>query len=371
MVKVKKDKLLLGPKDIKPSSNKFEILGVLNPAAVRLKDGRILLYIRVVERLKKTEDSRYFYVPRFAGKNNFKVVIDKFSKSKVTGEDKIAIIFKNDTKRLTFISHFRRVYLDKSGLKILKIEQKPSFFGLKHDGELGVEDPRITKINKKYYMTYVGLSRREGISTYLAESDDVIRWKRLGIIFGEQDKDVVLFPEKIKNKYVCFDRPEGNFEFSTPHIWIAFSPDLIHWGKLDAVNLGGKNKDFSRIGAGPPPIKTEKGWLQIFHAVTKGVPKGFWISIKKIFGYVYSDLDDYTIWAALLDKNNPKKLLAKSHLPIIIPKKKYEISFENKKVVFPTGIIQDRKDILLYNGVGDKFVSVKKIKLSEIMKNLD
>ena len=144
MVKIKKDKLLLVPEDFKPSSNKFEVLGVLNPAAVRLKDKRILLYIRVIERLKKTKDANYFYVPRFVGKDKFKIKIDKFPKSKVVDQDKIAIIFKNGTKRLTFISHLRRVFLDKKGLNILKIEQRPSFYGINNGAELGVEDPRIT-----------------------------------------------------------------------------------------------------------------------------------------------------------------------------------------------------------------------------------
>ncbi|MFH1327193.1 MAG: hypothetical protein ABIH59_03645 [archaeon] len=372
MVTIKKDKLLLAPKDIIPSSSKFEVLGVLNPAATRLKDGRIILYIRVIERLKKRKDEKYFYVPRYVGKNKFQIKIDKFSKKQVIGEDEIAIIFKNNIKRLTFISHFRKVYLDKSGLNILKIEQKPGFFGIKDDSEFGVEDPRITKIKDMYYMTYVGLSKREGISTYLASSKDAIKWERKGIIFGEQDKDVVLFPEKIKGSYVAFDRPEGNFEFSTPHIWIAYSKDLIHWGRLKAVQLSPKHKDFSRSGAGPPPIKTDKGWLQIFHAVTNIQPKGFWTEIKKVFGYDLSSSPDiYAVWAALLDNKDPKKLISRSHIPVIIPKKKYEISFEGKKVIFPTGIIKDGKYVLLYSGAGDIHVTVKKIKIKDILNSLE
>lgn len=372
MIKIFEDKVLLSPKDFAPTSSKFEVLGVLNPAAVRLSDGRILLYVRVIEKLKKRKDERYFYAPRYSGKDKFKVVIDKFPHSSVVGEDEIAIIFKNNTKRLVFVSHFRRVYLDKTGLKVLKIEQTPSFFGLAHDAELGVEDPRITRIGKTYYMTYVGLSRAEGISVYLAESSDALHWKRHGIIFGEQDKDVVIFPEKIKGKYVCFDRPEGSFSFSAPHIWVAYSKDLVHWGKLDALELSSQHTDFNRSGAGPPPIKTSKGWLQIFHAVTTNKPKGFWIEMKKMLGYsIEPGPDVYAVWAALLDKNEPKKILARSHVPIIAPRKKYEISFEGKKVVFPTGIIEDSEHILLYSGAGDQYVTVKKLRLNDILHALD
>ncbi|MBU0958970.1 MAG: hypothetical protein KKB31_03415, partial [Nanoarchaeota archaeon] len=265
MIKIRDEKVLVKPEDLKPSSKEFEVLGVLNPGALRLKDGRIVIYVRVIERLKKTEDSRYFYSPRFVGKERFEIKIDKFSKRSVEGNSNMDISFKDGTKRLTYISHFRRVVLDKSGFKILSLEQKPAFYGTCLNAELGVEDPRITKIKDFYCMTYVSLSRREGVSTCLAISKDGFNWERKGIIFGEQDKDVVIFPEKIKGRYVAFDRPEGNFEFAPPHIWVAYSKDLQYWGKLKGVFFSKKSIDFHRSGAGPPPIKTEKGWLFIFH----------------------------------------------------------------------------------------------------------
>src|SRR3989344_4313805 len=373
MVRIEKEKLLLYPKDIKPSSRRFEVLGVLNPGALRLSDGRIVLYVRVIERLKKIQDKKYFYVPRFAGRNRFQIKVDKFPKENIVRWDNLAIEFENGTKRLTTLSHLRRVFLDKSGFKILKIEQNPGFYGTLNNAELGVEDPRIVKIDGKYYMTYVGLSRDEGISTYLAVSENGIKWERKGIIFGEQDKDVVLFPEKIKDKYVAFDRPEGNFEFSTPHIWIAYSKDLLHWGELKTIQLFPKHKDFFRSGAGPPPIKTEKGWLFIFHEVTSQQSSGFWLNVKRFFGIkIKPGPDVYNVWATLLDLNNPEKLIATSSNPIIIPKKKYEISFEGKRVVFPTGIVLDKKGkyILLYSGAGDIYVTVKKIKIDDVLRIL-
>jgi len=373
MVKVKISKILVKPEDIKPSSKKFEVIGVLNPAAIRLKNRKILLYVRVIERLKKFKDFRYYYSPRFVGKDKYRITIDKFPKSKVAGGDDFGFDFKNKTKRLTCISHLRRIFIDEKGFKILKIEQKPGFYGLLGDGELGIEDARIVEIENKYYMTYVGLSRREGISTYIAVSDNCIEWKRLGIIFGQQDKDVVLFPEKIKGKYVTFDRPEGNFEFSIPHIWIAYSNNLLHWGELKSVNLSLKHEDFDRIGAGPPPIKIDKGWLFLFHAVTALNPSGFQYSIKKVFGIkVEEGPPIYAVWVALLDKDNPGKLIARSNHPIIVPTKKYEISLEGKRVIFPTGLVSNDncKSLLVYSGAGDKVISVKEIRLKDIMKEL-
>ena len=306
MVGLRGDKLLVTPRDMKPSSNNFEVLGVLNPGALRLPDGRILLYVRVIEKLKKTSDSRYFFSPRLSGKEKFQIKIDRFSKRSVEGNTDMDVSFKDGTKRLTYISHLRRVILDESGFKILKVEQKPSFYGISGNAELGVEDPRITKIGDIYYMTYVALSRKEGVSTCLAYSKDGFNWERKGIIFGEQDKDVVIFPEKIKGRYVAFDRPEGNFEFSPPHIWIAYSKDLEYWGKLKGVFFSKTHVDFSRSGAGPPPIKTDKGWLFLFHGVTKSHPKIFLRKIKKLFGIeIEEGKEIYAVWASLLDLNNP------------------------------------------------------------------
>jgi len=223
-------------------------------------------------------------------------------------------------------------------------------------------------------MTYVSLSRNEGISTSLAVSKDGLNWERKGIIFGEQDKDVVLFPEKIKDKYIAFDRPEGNFDFSPPHIWIAYSKNILNWGGLKSLRFSKEIDSFSRCGAGPPPIKTKKGWLFLFHSVTHPQPSGFLINVEKFLGKEIKPMSEvYSVWASLLDLTNPEKQISASKGPIIIPKKKYEVSFEGKRVVFPTGIITDEKEkyILLYSGAGDTYVTVKKIKLSDIFEKLD
>lgn len=376
MIKVDKEKILIDPEMIKPSSKEFEVLGVLNPAAIRLKNGKILLYVRVIEKLKKFESEKHFYSPRFVGKNNFKLIIDKFPKSSVESHTDVDFNFFNGTKRLVYISHLRRVLLDKTGFKVLKIDKFPSFFGISSDSELGVEDPRITKLEEQYYMTYVGLTLRGSISTNLAVSKDCLNWKRKGIIFGEQDKDAVLFPEKVKGKFVIFDRPEGGFEFSPPHIWVAYSKDSEYWGKLNPIKLPLDLK-FNRSGAGPPPIKLDNGWLLIFHAVTTKKHKTFTYWIKKLFrlnvnsGTGYSREDVYCVWAALFDKDNPEKLLAISKKPIMSPNASQHKSFEGKEVIFPTGLVRDKDYILLYSGLGDTSVGVSRIKLKDILKCLE
>ncbi len=350
-------KLLVTPEMIKPSSKYLNVIGTINPAAIRGRDGKIVMYVRVIEQLKVLEDKKYFYSPRMVGENKYELKVDKFPRAEVVNNSEFDIIFKDSTKRLTFISHLRRVILDDKGMKILSIDEKPSFYGVKNDSELGVEDPRIVEVEGKYVMTYVSLSRKQNISTSIAFSEDLISWKRKGIIFGEQDKDVVIFPEKIDGWYVAFDRPEGNFQFTPPSIWIAYSDDLLCWGKLEAVKIFKRGEEgYGRIGAGCPPIKTNKGWILIYHTVREEEPNFF----------IYSGS------AALFDLNNPKKIISNSS-PIITPSLKEELEpYQQKKIVFPTGLVVDKngKDLLIYSGGGDVVTTVRKVPISKIMNSL-
>jgi predicted GH43/DUF377 family glycosyl hydrolase len=356
-MEMEKEALLITPEMIRPSSRDLNVIGTINPAAMRRKDGKIVLYIRVIEQVKKLEDKRYCYSPRMVGKNRYKIKIDRFSKRNVKTNSDFDIIFNDGTKRLTFISHLRKVVLDEDGFRVLSIDTNPSFYGIASDSELGIEDPRITQIEDKYVMTYVSLSRKENISTCIAFSKDLKKWERKGIIFGEQDKDVVIFPEKIKGKYVAFDRPEGNFEFTLPHIWIGYSDNLLSWGNLRSVNLLKKSdEDYGRIGPGCPPIKTDKGWLLIYHTVREEKDKS----------------STYSGSVALFDLKDPRRLLLKSD-PIIIPKQNYELRlYQKKRIVFPTGVVfdKDNEHLLIYSGGGDVVTSVRKVSLKKVMKHL-
>ena len=303
MASAEKGVLLITPKMIKPSSKKLKVIGTINPAAIRREDGKIVLYVRVIEQVKKLESEKYCYAPRMIGEKKYKLKIDSFEKSKIKTNSDFDIVFHDGTKRLTFISHLRKVILDESGFNILFIDKKPSFYGTIHDSELGIEDPRIVEIDGQYVMTYVSLSINGNISTSLAISKNLEEWDRKGIIFGEQDKDVVIFPEKIKGRYVALDRPEGNFQFSPPHIWIAYSKDLQSWGKLKSMEIPTKGRSFYwRMGAGCPPIKTDRGWLLIYHTVK---------SEGKIFVYFGSVI--------FLDLKNPTKIRYKLKEPLLLP----------------------------------------------------
>jgi predicted GH43/DUF377 family glycosyl hydrolase len=360
-MKIKK-KLLLQPKDIKPSYKDWTVEGVLNPTAIRLPNNKIALIARVAE-YQGDKQKKGLVCPVIISEGQQKIHYQKISEDQILERDGKLIFLKDGTCRLSTISHLRKIILDESGFKVEHIEEKPIFTGRPGESEYGVEDPRITKMEKGYYMTYVGISLHEGVSTYLAFSKDLKKWKRKGLIFREQNKDAVLFPERfnnkyVKNKYVALNRPESMFEFSKPGIWISFSRDLIYWGRDRHLIRTRKNSwESERVGSGPPPIKTKKGWLLIYHGIQRK-----------------NNNNIYSAGAILLDLKDPEKIIARSpaNKPLFKPTEKYEKKGAVGNVVFPTGAIMDlnNKDLLIYSGGADSVISVRKIALKDIFSSL-
>ena len=373
MIRLKKEKIIVRPRDLRPLSADFEIIGTTNPGAVRVSNGDIVLYVRVIEKLKRVKDEGYFYSPRFNGKEKIGIEIDKFPKEGIKTSSEIDFVFNNGAKRLTYFSYLKRIVLDRTGENVKSIEKGVSFPPLSWDGELGVEDARIVKIGKLYVMTYVALGRDTNICTNVAVSNDCKNWNRRGIVFEEQNKDVVIFPELIDGRYVSFNRPEGSFEFTHPHIWISYSKNLEDWGRSRPFILAREGRwDSDRIGAGPPPIRTKQGWLFIYHGVTMkrvGVPLGFFDKLLKR----KVDIESYSAGAVLLDLKDPGKIIAKSEGPLIVPRLKEEKkNIVRKEVVFPIGLVWDLngKDLLVYSGGGDELTTVRKIGVDDILNSL-
>lgn len=350
-----KSKLLLRPRDFKSSFERWEVISSINPAAFRLPNKKIVLYVRIAE--SADSESRHVRCPVIISRD-YETSYEMVKKKDILAVGQWGEMYlKNGVVRLPHISHLKRVILSSNGLGIEKIEQRPAFVGVPDESEYGVEDPRVTKIGKKYYMTYVGVSQRSGISTYLAYSSDGGRWKRNGIIFREQNKDVVLFPEKIKGEYVALNRPESSFKFMKPSIWISYSRDLIYWGKDKNLMRPRDGWEKTRIGGGTPPVKTKKGWLILYHGVN-GRGK------KRV----------YSAGAVLLDLKNPQKIIARSpsDKPLIKPGERFEKNGYIDNVVFPTGAVEDldKKHLLVYSGGADSVTSVRKIKIDYIFRHM-
>lgn len=220
-----------------------------------------------------------------------------------------------------------------------KVDDKPCLSPEDHGEfykyvEWGIEDPRVTKIAGKYYLTYTGFSKYMPL-VVLAETSDFKDFKIIGPITEPSNKDAYLFPEKINGYYWKIDRPSGE---DKSDIWINRSPDLIHWGGNEFVAEKEPGTwEASKIGGSTPPIKTKDGWLMLYHGV-----RGFGIS------YLYK------VGAMLLDLNEPWKVIGKTKEPLLIPEYDYERIGDVSNVIFTNGwIVEDNGDINIYYSGAD------------------
>jgi predicted GH43/DUF377 family glycosyl hydrolase len=200
--------------------------------------------------------------------------------------------------------------------------------------EWGIEDPRIVKVENKYLITYTGYSKYLPL-VMLAETLDFIKFKILGPVTEPSNKDSALFPEKINGYYWKMDRPSSD-PFNS--IWVNSSPDLIHWGNFKfMIEPVSGTWAAHKIGGSTPPVKTNDGWLFLFHGV-----RGFGIS------------NIYKIGVMLVDIDKPWIVKGYSHEPILAPDKLYERVGDVQNVVFANGwIVDDLGNVKIYYSGAD------------------
>ena len=329
---------MIRPGDIPASSDTMRVVGAFNPGAAAFGEGVVLL-VRVVE---QPVESRAGFVasPRIDSEQG--VVIDWLDEKDYHCEDPRTVTHKtNGTTRLRFLSYLKVVH-SSDGKKADGFDG-PVIAPQGPNEIYGIEDPRITLIGSTYYITYVAVSPH-GIATGLLSTTDFVTFSRHGLIFCPENKDVVLFPEKVMGEYVALHRPSGSVKFQPPEVWLARSPDLIHWGTHTRL-LGSEGQSMAdRLGGGTPPIRTREGWLTIYHQSDK----------KK-----HSDVAGvYSGFAMLLDMDNPAKVISRSDGPIITPTETFENEGFLGGVVFPTGIVEQEDNILIYYGAADECVGV-------------
>lgn len=218
----------------------------------------------------------------------------------------------------------------------------------------GCEDARVVYLaeEQRWYITYTAYSSA-GAAVALAASDDLVTAKRIGLIFSPNNKDAVLFPERFAGRWAVLHRPDaGGIE----HIWSAYSHDLIHWGHPHCVlpEGGGAAWDGLKVGAGPPPVLTPHGWLLIYHGV-----KG------------YGGRLIYRAGIALLDRDTPHKLLARSPGWVFQAEAPYEQSGLVPNVVFPSGVLVRGDELWMYYGAADTYVCLATAKLQDVLDVLE
>ncbi|MFA6354318.1 MAG: pesticidal protein Cry7Aa [Candidatus Paceibacterota bacterium] len=257
----------------------------------------------------------------------------------------------------------------------------------------GCEDPRIVKLGSTFYLTYVAHDGKNAVSCY-ATSRDLKKFEKKGIItpkmsydaigrifrqeqlkdryfmfesyyeeYGGKnvllwEKDVFIFPKKIKNKFALIHRilPDIQIvyfdsfsQLQNKNFWKNYLKNLPKYVVLE-------NKywfESRNIGGGAPPIETKDGWLLIYHAVEE-------LNKSRI----------YHAAAALLDKKDPQKEIARLNYPLFSPDLDWEKHGFVQDVVFPTGTAIFGEDLYIYYGSADKFIAVAKVNLHQLLKDL-
>ena len=229
-------------------------------------------------------------------------------------------------------------------------------------------DPRIHLIDGKLYLC-LAMDTCHGIRGAIAELSDDLRSFRLISASLPENRNMVLFPEKIGGEYVRLERPmpvysRGRDRFD---IWLSRSPDLVYWGK-SALVLGVEDVPFAndKIGPTAAPIKTERGWLTLFHAVDKDDARG-----KN--GWEKQWKKRYTAGLMLLDLNDPTKVLSVCREPLLAPDLPVETDEGfRQNVIFPCALVpEDDGEVKIYYGAADTCVCLATAKLSDLLALLD
>jgi len=220
----------------------------------------------------------------------------------------------------------------------------------------GLEDPRITWLAElnKWAITYTAYSRG-GPLVAMALTDDFIHFERLGPLMPPEDKDAAFFPRRIDGKWALIHRPITANYVPGAHIWLSTSDDFTHWGDRQVIMHARRGGwwDGGKIGLAAPPIETAEGWILLYHGVRQTASGSI-----------------YRLGMALLDLDNPTKVLHRSDEWIFGPTEQYEREGDVDDVVFPSGWVLDDKTGLLrmYYGGADSCIALATANIGDLLE---
>ncbi len=341
---------IITPDMVKPSQEGFKVEGTFNAGAIDY-NGETVMLLRVAESMPSSVENE-IKVPLLIERNgSWEITIKSFRRDDPDYDfsDPRSIISQKDPNQvyLTSLSHIR---IARSANGVDFVVNDDAFIFPDNRYEIyGCEDPRVTLIDGTYHINYSSISDL-GISTSLAQTTDFQKVEKRGIIFAPDNRDVCFFPEKVNGYYWALHRP-APMHLGRPEIWLAKSPDLIHWGDHNILlECSDNDWDQMKIGGGAPLLKTDKGWLQIYHGV--------------------DSTQRYCLGALLIDKDDPTKVIARMRDPIAEPREAYETDGFFGNVVFCCGAII-RDDMLnIYYGAADEVMALATVSLDELWNHL-
>ncbi len=324
---------------VKPSNPLYDVEYTINPGVTEY-NGETILLVRVAESVKNQEDD-IIKIPTADGIISVEKNLPGYDYSDPR------VIHTPDNMLLTTMSHFK-IARSCDGINFT-VDEKPAIYPDCRLELYGIEDARITKIDSAYYIVYTAVSDL-GIIPCLAVTTDFVNFEKKGPIFHATNKDVLLFPEKIDGMYVALLRPMPS-SCGTSDIWLAKSPDLLHWGEYSHIlSPGPYDWNGGRVGGSLVPIKTDKGWLVVTHSSSKD--------------------DKYSMSAILLDLDDPSKLISSVKEPLMVPQEDYEVNGFFGNAIFPSGGICYGDTLRFYYGAADTTICMAETTIEEILNLL-
>ena len=336
---------LLRPSDLKACIPGMEITCLLNPGVFR-RNGKTYLLLRVAERPVQKEGKISFPIYNKEGK--IEVLCFDKEDPQLDASDPRVICYKGQNY-LTTLSYLRPVCSD-DDINFADAEDIEPIFGEGFQESFGIEDCRVASMEDGFFLTFTEVSP-VAVGVGLIRTKDFKTLDRVGMIFPPHNKDCAIFEEKIGGKYYALHRP-SSVELGGNYIWIAESPDRVHWGKHVCIATTRPGMwDSARIGAGAAPIRTGEGWLEIYHGA--------------------NEKNRYCLGAMLLDLNDPAKVLARSVEPIMEPIADYEKTGFFGNVVFTNGhYMKDEDTLQIFYGASDEVICSAQFSIKEILSTL-
>jgi beta-1,2-mannobiose phosphorylase / 1,2-beta-oligomannan phosphorylase len=354
------DRLIFTPDDVDLARSPLRrgiaagtyVLGAFNPGFTRLESGNLLMMVRVAEALRDPVRDGHVHAIRWTPAG---YVLDAYPLDQVDMRDPRQFDLAGRAQRilgLTSLSWLLPVELDPTGTDIVAVHYDRAIEPAASYQEYGVEDPRISRVGDRWYMTTCSVgAERHG--TTLHVSRDGLNYDLAGLVLDHQNKDMLLFEGTVGDGFMAMTRPLGDCYFAYPpdseflggpSINFASSPDALHWRPLAAPGIRARKgaAGAAKVGGGSPPILTDAGWLTIWHGVEAAAAVGIYRSF----------------WA-LMDRDDPTRFLhVEDQLPILEANPALTAPIAHQlylptPVVFTTGMIDMGDHYLVASGEAD------------------